>query len=385
MNNNVLFVDDDVNILQGYQRTLRRQFEVETADSGMAALKLLDAGKSYAVVVSDMRMPGMDGLQFLQAVKARTEDSVRIMVTGNTDQQTAIGAINEGDVFRFLTKPCEPQTLVKTVQDALEQYRLVQAEKELLEGTLAGAVGALGDTLGLVNPEAFGRIDRLKDLIAALGPAVGFGPAWKAGVLATLSQLGCVILSEETVRKISRGQRLSAEEQQLYEMHPSIACNMIEKIPRLGDVAEAIRYQMKNYDGTGVPHDRLAGELIPLGARLLKVVSDFTAAESAGYSTLDALARMRDVMHEYDPGILKALANHLGVKKTPRKIKLSVSMVTPGMVVAEDVLTLDGHLLLRKGHKLLESSRERLLNHIANGHIADGIEVHLEGADAPAA
>lgn len=384
MGNHVLFVDDDVNVLQGYQRTLRRQFEIETADSGSAALQLIDAGKTYAVIVSDMRMPGMDGLQFLQAVKARTTDSVRIMVTGNTDQQTAIGAINDGDVFRFLTKPCEPQTLVKTVQDALEQYRLLMAEKELLEGTLAGAVGALGDTLALVNPEAFGRTDRVKELLAALAPVVGYGPTWKVGVMATLSQLGCVVLSEEALRKVSRRQRLTGEELQLYEMHPSIACNMLEKIPRLSDVAEAIRYQLKNFDGSGVPHDKLAGEHIPLGARLLKVVSDFTAAESAGSSAVEALARLRDARHEYDPAVLQALSDHLGVAKAARTARLSMSLVTPGMVIAADIYTRDGSLLLRKGQKLLESSRERLLSHVANGHIEDGIEVYLDaGTVAP--
>ncbi|MGE0334403.1 MAG: HD domain-containing phosphohydrolase [Gammaproteobacteria bacterium] len=380
MNENVLFVDDDVNVLAGYQRTLRRQFAIETVDSADAALQLIDQGRSYAVVVSDMRMPGMDGLQFLQAVKSRAGDSVRVMVTGNTDQQTAVGAINEGDVFRFLTKPCEPQTLVKTVQDALAQYRLAQAEKELLEGTLAGAVGALGETLALVNPEAFGRIDRLKELLRVVAPQVGFGPPWKIDVMATLSQLGCVILSEDAVRKISRGQRLNPEEQQLYEMHPSIACNMIDKIPRLGDVAEAIHYQMKNFDGSGVPLDRLAGDSIPLGARLLKAIGDFTAGESAGFSPADALARLHEQAQHYDPVVLRALTQHLGVAKAARKVRISVSMVTPGMVVAEDVLTQDGQLLLRKGQKLLASARERLLNHVANGHIADGIEVHLEAA-----
>ena len=123
MSSEVLLVDDDVNVLQGYQRTLRRQFKIETVDSGAAALTLLTGGREFAVIVSDMRMPGMDGLQLLRAVKTRSQDTVRIMVTGNSDQQTAVAAINEGDVYRFLTKPCDPEVLVKTLQDGIEQHR----------------------------------------------------------------------------------------------------------------------------------------------------------------------------------------------------------------------------------------------------------------------
>ena len=381
MNAEVLFVDDDVNVLQGYQRALRRQFKIETVDSGAAALSLLEGGRQFAVIVSDMRMPGMDGPELLRSVKSRSHDIVRIMVTGNTDQQTAVAAINEGDVYRFLTKPCDPDVLVKTVQDGIEQYRLVQAERELLEGTLAGAVGALSETLALVNAEAFGRIDRMKVLLEGIAGKVGFGPPWKTEVMATLSQLGCVILPDGTLRKLSRGLKLTEEENQLYEMHPSMGCNMIEKIPRLGDVAEAIRYQLKNFDGSGVPHDKLAGAAIPLGARLLKLINDFISAESAGLAAADAMARLRQQAALYDPEILAALGDYLGVARVARTVRLSVAMLAPGMVLAKDLCSRDGSLLLRTGQKLTETSRERLLSHLANGVIEDGIEVELSGGD----
>jgi response regulator RpfG family c-di-GMP phosphodiesterase len=381
MSSEVLLVDDDVNVLQGYQRTLRRQFKIETVDSGAAALTLLTGGREFAVIVSDMRMPGMDGLQLLRAVKTRSQDTVRIMVTGNSDQQTAVAAINEGDVYRFLTKPCDPDLLVKTLQDGIEQHRLIQAERELLEGTLAGAVGALSETLALVNAEAFGRIDRIKVLLNGIAGQVGFGPPWQVNVMASLSQIGCVILPDGTLRKLSRGQKLSEEESQLYEMHPSMGCNMIEKIPRLGDVAEAIRYQLKNFDGSGVPRDKLAGAAIPLGARLLKLITDFVSAESTGLAAAEAMASLRQQASLYDPDILQALAQHLGVAKSAKTVRLSVAMLTPGMVIAKDLTTLQGSLLLGSGQKLTETSRERLLNHLAKGVIEDGVEVELASAE----
>ena len=109
----------------------------------------------YAVVVSDMRMPGMDGIQVLTSIKGRWPDTVRVMLTGNADMQTAINAINEGSIFRFLNKPCSKEAMGKTLTAALVQFRLVTAEKVLLEQTLTGAVQVLTEVLSLVNPAAF--------------------------------------------------------------------------------------------------------------------------------------------------------------------------------------------------------------------------------------
>lgn len=371
----ILLVDDEPNVLQGYQRALRREFALETAEGGAAALALFDAGTRYAVVVSDMRMPGMNGLELLREIKRRQPDTVRVMLTGNTDQPTAVAAINEGDVFRFLTKPCEPALFARTLRDALEQYRLLQAERELLEGTLAGAVGALSEALGLVNAEAFGRVDRMKTLLRLLAPVAAYGPAWKVDILAALSQLGCVILPDGTLRKLSRGQRLSDEERQLYEMHPSMGCNMIEKIPRLDDVAEAVRYQLKHYDGGGVPHDRISGVQIPLGARLLKLVNDFISAESAGLDAGACIAELRAAGGEYDPVLLQYLCDGLGVTEAPRSVRLSVSMLSAGMVLAKDIRNRDGQLLLGAGQALSDTARKRLLALLGEQAIEDGIEV----------
>lgn len=138
MTEKILFVDDDENILKAYQRVLHKEFHLDTALGGAAGLAMIEAGNCYEVVITDMRMPGMDGLQFLARVKQKLPDSVRIMLTGNADQQSAIAAVNEGNVFRFLTKPCPPELLGKAIEAGLQQYRMVRAEKELLANALAG-------------------------------------------------------------------------------------------------------------------------------------------------------------------------------------------------------------------------------------------------------
>jgi DNA-binding NtrC family response regulator len=110
----ILLVDDDSNILDGYRRSLSRDFFIETAIGAEEGLKLNTDSGPYSVVVADMRMPGMDGIQFLSRVKTLSPDAIRVMLTGNADMETAINAINEGSIFRFLTKPCSRETMAKT-------------------------------------------------------------------------------------------------------------------------------------------------------------------------------------------------------------------------------------------------------------------------------
>ena len=109
MNNKVLCVDDDANILSGIQRNLRKQFELETAIGALPALKLIENGCPYAVIVSDMQMPGMNGVEFLNIVRQKYPDTVRVMLTGNADQKTATDAVNRGQIFQFLNKQTRDQ------------------------------------------------------------------------------------------------------------------------------------------------------------------------------------------------------------------------------------------------------------------------------------
>ena len=143
MTEKILFVDDEPNILQAIQRQLRSRFDVETAVSGDEALRILKEKGPFAVIVSDMRMPGMNGVELLTRVRDSYPETVRLMLTGNADQGTAMEAVNNGQIFRFLTKPCPQATLVVSVALAQRQHRLIMAEKEMLQKTLMGSVTVL--------------------------------------------------------------------------------------------------------------------------------------------------------------------------------------------------------------------------------------------------
>ncbi len=283
MNRKILVVDDEQNLLDSLKRQLRKRFHVETALGPEEGLKTIAARGPFAVIVSDLRMPVMDGIEFLSRASKIDSDSVCIMLTGNADLQNAIQAVNEGNIYRFLTKPCMTETLASVLEQGVEQYRLVTAEKVLLEKTLKGSIKVLTELLSLLNPEAFGRSSRIKRYAGEIARHLEVSNIWQIETAAMLSQIGCITLTEEATGKLYQGQELSGEEAQLFAMHPSIASDLLSHIPRMKQIAEIIAHQDKHFDGSGNPKDTLQGEAIPLGARILKVVLDFDMLESKGH------------------------------------------------------------------------------------------------------
>src|ERR1700688_1117711 len=143
----ILCVDDEPAVLEGLKLTLRKFFDVETATSCEEGLAVLKQKGGAAVVISDMRMPGMDGAAFLTKVRILWPDSTRLALTGAPGRDDAVAAINEGQIFRFMTKPCTPDKLIVAVEAAVWHHQLVTAEKVLLQQTVLGCIRALVDVL----------------------------------------------------------------------------------------------------------------------------------------------------------------------------------------------------------------------------------------------
>jgi len=135
----VLLVDDDPGILQWFRRALERRVTLTTACGPKEGLEVFDRDGPFAVVISDMRMPGMDGVEFLSAIRDRDPNTVRIMLTGHPDVETAIDAVNRGSIFRFLSKTSEPEELLIAIRAALDHRRLLQSRANLLEARLRAA------------------------------------------------------------------------------------------------------------------------------------------------------------------------------------------------------------------------------------------------------
>lgn len=375
MEDKVLFVDDEENILQAFKRQLRKRFNFDTALGPEVGLKAVMKNGPYAVVVSDLRMPKMDGIEFLKQVKEIHPDTVRMMLSGHADLTNAIKAVNEGYIFRFLTKPCPVDHLSKALQDGIEQYRLVRVEKELLDNTLKGSIKVLTDLLAIVNPEAFGRASRVKGLVKNIAKYMGLSDTWQLETAALLSHVGFVTMPEETLKKIYKNEELTGEETQLFQMHPFIASDLIKNIPRMEQVAEIIAYQEKLFDGSGIPSEHPGGDEIPLGARILKVALDYDSLQISGADPKDAYSQLCSRNGHYDPKVLKALEMALGIETKYELREVRIGEVRGGMIFAEDVTALKGRLLVAKGQEVTPALFERLKNFSRVAPIKEPIRV----------
>jgi response regulator RpfG family c-di-GMP phosphodiesterase len=298
-----------------------------------------------------------------------------MLLTGYADVQTAIEAVNEGNIFRLLTKPCPPETLTRALTAGIKQYQLVTAERELLEKTLSGSIKVLSEVLSLLNPEAFGRASRITRYVREIVSKMGQSELWQFETAAMLSQIGCVILREETLNKIYRGVELTKEEEQRFNMHPSVASDLIAKIPRMEKIAEIIAYQEKHFDGSGIPQDSRQGEHIPLGARILKVVLDFDALEASGNSKSAALQQLNQRGGWYDSQVLTALEAVMGIEAKYEVRNHKVWELKENMILAEDIKNPRGTLLIAKGQEVNRPLIERLKGYTSASIIKKPIRV----------
>jgi response regulator RpfG family c-di-GMP phosphodiesterase len=386
MANRILCVDDDPNILEGYKRGLRKEFELATAVGPEQGLRMVMEQGPFAVVVSDLQMPGMNGVEFLAQVRAHEPDTVRMLLTGNAELQAAIDAINQGQIFRFLTKPCTSELLGGALAAALAQHRLITAERELLEQTLSCSIRVLCDVLALVNPEAFGRSSRITRYVESIAAQLHVSELWSIKTAAMLSQIGCVILPESVLKKVYQGEVLTGGESQLFDQHPFVAYDLLVNIPRMKRVAEIIKFQDKYYDGYGVPGDTQQGNTIPMEARILKVALDFDVLESAGKSKAEAFRDMKQRKGWYDPAVIDAMQAAFA-KEIKYEMKTAVvADLREGMILAEDIQSSAHVLLASKGLQVTQSMAMRLQAFSKTGGVREPFTVllpmKLEGTSA---
>lgn len=361
----ILFVDDDPNVLSAYQRTLRKRYTLDTASSGDAGLTLMEKDGPYAVIVADMQMPGMNGVDFLKHAMQKSPDSVRLMLTGNADQKTAADAVNHGHVFSFLSKPCPAESLEAALENALRQYQLICAEKELLEETLNGSIKVLTDILAIVDPDAFGHAQRLREEIRGVAKWFGVPRAWEYELGAMLSQIGTVAIPPMVLSRHRTGQGLSPTEKEMIASIPEIGANLIANIPRMAPVADIVRYQRKNFDGSGFPNDAVTGENIPMGARILRVLCDLVRVEAGRKTRAEAFVQLKLKTGVYDPKVLDAVASsfdlYLGAEQAEIK-SIPFSELKAGDVLASDILTKDGTLVVGCGAQISGALLRKLQN-----------------------
>ncbi len=403
----ILLVDDEENILRSLKRQLAElEYDIEIAPSGLQGLELLDE-REVAVIISDQRMPGMSGTQFLSMAKKKQPDTIRMLLTAYSDLKDTVDAINQGEIYKYLSKPWDESILKRTVAEAVERYALVKENKRLthelsvwntqleqrvqeqtldiqrsnqnlqvlnekLEKNFQNSLEAFSGLIELCDTQKSNHARMVAELSVRIAEALDISEHETATVRAgaLLHDIGKIGISEAVLKKDSRG--LTFSERKEYEQHPVRGQAAVEPIECLREAGRLIRHHHEWMNGAGYP-DGIGGTDIPLGARIIAVADAIDRFANPGpnggrYDFTAALSVVeQDAGKKYDRSII------LGVKPVIEGIEKSFSCfldvpenqcppeeLHPGMRLSRFMRTGTGLLFMSAGTELTEENIETL-------------------------
>lgn len=355
----ILCIDDDADVLEGLALSLRKLGEVHLASGGAEAMKIAAGLPELAVVICDMRMPVRNGAEVLADFHQAWPDATRLLLTGYADIGDAIAAVNQGRIFRFLSKPCDTTLLQSAVQDALNQHRLVTAEKVLLEQTVKGCVEVLVDGLAIASPAAFGQAQRVRQLVQRLMQRGQRRSSWMPEVAAMLSNLGLVGLRPELQELILLGNKPGRDDiAQIARGHRDVL-KLLQRIPRIEAVRDLIRL-LEPLAGATLECSPESRPALQRMAQLIDMVRRHVRLEASGLAGSVALMQLRaagDVPEEW----LNALAAEIGDDPdVERTLELPLNLLRAGMILMQPIHTSAGVLMAPAGHQITEGFARRL-------------------------
>ncbi len=412
----ILLVDDEPNITSALKRLLRKSnYQIFVASGGEQGLTILSEN-AIDVVISDMRMPNMDGAEFLSRVKKYDEKIIRILLTGYSDMSSTILAINDAEIFRYISKPWNDEDIQVTIKKGIELRELEKEKKRLekltkkqnkellaLNRDLESKVEfrtkklkAMMDELQASNDEIknsylyiiktfssltdmrgsqlAGHSRRVADNARKLAKLMKLDDQETQDVFfgSLLHDIGKIGLSDEV---LSRPESLlSKTELETVKKHAVWGEGLLLGMDKFQNVAKIIRHHHERYDGSGYP-DKLKGDDIPIGARLLAIVNDFDRLQSGSlsqkkYTVEEAINYLKKYKNRYyDPELVNKFIAQFKKEKSSAKTNykakkgLFTYQLKPGMVLSQDLLTKDRMMLLAKGHVLDENVIRRLIHH----------------------
>lgn len=348
----VLLVDDEPNLLAGLRRQLGRRYNLTTRESGAEALAALREGGRYAVIVADMRMPEMDGATLLAEAARLSPLTVRVMLTGNADQETASRAVNEGQVFRFLNKPVEPERLAATLDAGIERWRAAESEKELLEKTLAGVVKLLVDLLGASHPSSLGRIDVMRRVALPLADRLCPQLHWAVNLTCLLADIGLLFTPLE---------RRGADDALAAPEATQAAAELLRRIPRLDVVGGLLAATTVVTEGAA---ENLSDR--KMAATILRFALTAAQAHPGGTAPLGPAINLALQTTPALPEDLRLAAKQefadakAALRLQWRSLEAGLDRLHPGDVTVSEIRTADGVLLLTAGVTLTDALIARL-------------------------
>ncbi|WP_426342278.1 HD domain-containing phosphohydrolase [Pseudoduganella sp. S-14] len=393
----ILCVDDEPNILSSLRRLFRgKGYEVLTAISGAQGLELL-AQQPVDLVISDMRMPEMDGARFLAQVRERWPNTVRLLLTGYSDVQSIQDAINCGEIYRYITKPWDDNDILLIVRHALERHQL-ELEKQRLEALTLKQNEELKSLNAGLEQKVEERTRQLKanflttiKILSSIAEARSTGQTGQTRQVADLARkmatqlkldmnevqdifiaallhdLGRIGFSDEMLRTPMT--MLQGADLALFRKHPVSGAQLLMPLTDMAGVAAIVRHQMERFDGQGYP-DRLAGFAIPIGSRILTLAIDYYNLQQGALvqrhlKPEEAKSLVMDGSGKrYDPQVVQAFRQVVdgGVRGVAEStdVELLSGELVPGMVLSRDVVSRDGLMLLASDHVLNERMIQQL-------------------------
>lgn len=383
----ILIVDDEQATLNLFSSVLKDRYGVETARSAEAALDLIRADPSFAVIVSDVYLPGMSGIDLLKQCAKLAPEMVRVSLTGAPDRGTVVDSVNEGSAFRFVSKPVRIDVLAEIIEAAVQRYDGQRVERDLMETTVRTSVNLLLEVLATLDPTTFELSQRVRASVRVFAKAMRLPNAWELELAASLARIGAVALPPEVVRKAGRKQPLAAREAELIGQIPHLGCQLLKQIPRLDRVAQAIRYQAKNFDGTGRPADTIARNAIPLGARLVRLFTDRALLELDHVTGYDAYRALSARAGAYDPALLESSFQHfadniLTAATANQDVRtVSAAELEPDAVLVGEIRNAEGMLLVASGTRLTPLIVQRVQTHVTIGAVTGPFSVRISKSD----
>jgi|APLak6261671648_1056085.scaffolds.fasta_scaffold01006_3 response regulator RpfG family c-di-GMP phosphodiesterase len=426
---NLLFVDDEPNILAALKRLFRSQgYQIFTAESGAQGLEII-AQHKIDLVISDMRMPEMNGAQFLEKVRMASPDTVRILLTGFADISSTVDAINKGQIYRYISKPWEDNDISISVRYALEQKQmalekirleaLIRKQNEELKDLnsnleakvksrteeLRQAMGFLevahdklkksfftsisifSNLMELRETSMAGHSRRVADLARRLALRIGMSDteAQEVMIAGLLHDIGKIGFPDYLLNKSFN--TLSSEEREAVVKHPVVGQNALMSLEQLNGAAILIRSHHERFDGLGYP-DGLAGLAIPLGARVLMIANEYESVQLG--HLLASRMSAQEAQHfiqqgrgtRYDPQIVDAFIAHMSARDDQvkdRELAIRSNQLKRGMILSRDLVSRGGWVLLAKEYEMTDALIEQLQKYEkSDGHTLT-IYIRLKG------
>lgn len=428
----ILCVDDEPGVLSALQRLLKREsYQTLVASTGLEALRCLER-EQVDLLISDLHMPAMDGIDLLSEARQRWPGIPRILMTGHSDPAATVAAVNEGGIYRYVAKPWDEHDLLQTVHNGLENRFLVAerlrletltqeqnrnlltlnssleakvrertaeletehqrllAANEKLKAGFALSVRVFSSLIELSDERVAGHSRRVAELARRLAAKLGLDRVQVQDLLiaSLLHDVGKVGLPATVTGKSPATMDLS--ELEVYRTHPQRGAMVLMTVEELRPAGRLIRAHHERYDGLGFP-DGLSGKAIPLGARILAAANDYDSLQlgllqgepMSEDEACDSIIAGRG--KRYDPDVIDALKSLMTGRSLPRlddegmvlrESALRPDRLEPGMVLSRDLISGDGLLQLTEKY-VLDEEMIRIVREMAS-NCGQEVIVHVD-------